>query len=68
MPGLSGVNVATVNFAAFFTISTITFMSFVQPYVLTEILHIPQERQGTFTGNLAALQEVVGLLPSTRTF
>jgi MFS family permease len=62
MPGLSGVNVATVNFAAFFTISTITFMSFVQPYVLTEMLHIPQARQGTFTGNLAALQEVVVIL------
>jgi MFS family permease len=61
-PGLTGTNIATVNFAAFSTISIITFMSFVQPYVLTEMLHIPAERQGTFTGNLAALQEVVVIL------
>ena len=58
-PGLSGGNIATINFAAFFTIGTITFMGFVQPYVLTEILNIPQERQGTVTGNLAAIQELV---------
>jgi len=61
-PGLTRANVATVNFAAFSTISVLTFMSFAQPYVLTEILHVPLERQGTLTGNLAALQEVVVIL------
>lgn len=61
-PGFSAANVATVNFAAFGTISIITFMSFMQPYVLNEILQIPTERQGRFTGNLAAMQEVVIIL------
>ena len=60
-PGLSGVNVVTVNFAAFCTIAVITFMSFAQPYVLTESLNIPVERQGTVTGNLHALQEIVAI-------
>ena len=62
VPGLTRANVLTVNFAAFSTIGVITFMGFVQPYVLTEILHIPQERQGTVTGNLATLQEAVLIL------
>ncbi len=61
-PGLTRGNIAAVNFAAFSTIAIITFMSFAQPYVLNEMLHIPQERQGTFTGNLAALQEIVVIL------
>lgn len=61
-PGLSKGNIVTVNFAAFTTIAVITFMSFAQPYVLTEILHIPVERQGTLTGNLGALQEIIVIL------
>jgi MFS family permease len=60
-PGLTGTNVLTVNFAAFCTIAVITFMSFAQPYVLTEILNIPVERQGTLTGQLHAMQEIVAI-------
>jgi MFS family permease len=60
-PGLSAKNVATVNFAAFCAIAVITFMSFAQPYILNEILHVPQARQGTFTGNLGAIQEIVAI-------
>jgi MFS family permease len=60
-PGLSGKNIATVNFAAFSAIAVITFMGFAQPYILNEILHVPFERQGTFTGNLAAIQEIVAI-------
>lgn len=59
MPGLTRANIVTVNFAAFSTVSTITFISLMQPYVLTEMLHVPIERQGTLTGYLAALQEAV---------
>ena len=62
MPGYTGTNVASVNLFAFVTIAAITFMGFAQPYVLTEILQIPEERQGTFTGNLAAAAEVFGML------
>ncbi len=62
MPGYSAGNLLTVNFASFCVIAAITFMGFAQPYVLTEILHIPEERQGTFTGNLAAAAEIFQLL------
>lgn len=62
MPGYTDTNVASVNVFAFVTIAAITFMGFAQPYVLTEILQIPEERQGTFTGNLAAAAEVFGML------
>jgi MFS family permease len=34
-------------------------MSFVQPYLLTEMLQVPQSEQGVLTGNLAAMQELI---------
>ena len=58
-PGVTGPNLATMLFAAFGTLATISFMSFMQPYVLTELLQIPEEEQGRLTGNLHAFQEVV---------
>ena len=58
-PGVTGPNLATMLFAAFGTMATISFMSFMQPYVLTELLQIPEEEQGRLTGNLHAFQEVV---------
>jgi len=61
-PGYTGTNIASVNLFAFVIIAAITFMGFAQPYVLTEILQIPDERQGRFTGNLAAAAEVFGML------
>ncbi len=60
--GYSWVNIGIVNVYAFCTIAAITFMSFAQPIVLTDILQIPEERQGTFTGNLAAAAEIFSLL------
>jgi MFS family permease len=62
MPGYTFANLASVNLFSFCVIAAITFMSFAQPYVLTEILHIPQERQGAFTGNLAASAEVFQMM------
>ena len=56
-PGVTGPNLATMLFAAFGTMATISFMSFMQPYVLTELLQIPEEEQGRLTGNLHAFQE-----------
>jgi MFS family permease len=58
-PGVTGINIATMFFAAFGTMAIITFMSFMQPYVLTEILHVPEAKQGALTGNLHAFQEVI---------
>jgi len=61
-PGFSRANIATVSVVAYSTLAVLTFMSFAQPYVLTEILHIPAGRQGTLTGNLAAIQEIMVIL------
>jgi MFS family permease len=58
-PGITHLNIATCLFAVGAALAMMTFMNFVQPYVLTEILDIPPEQQGKLTGSLASLQEVV---------
>lgn len=61
-PGLSATNILTINFAAFSTIAIINFMGLAQPYILTEHLNIPVERQGTLTGTLSAINEIVAII------
>ncbi len=61
-PGVTGPNLGTMIFAGFGTMAMISFMSFMQPYVLTELLNIPAEEQGALTGNLHAFQEVIFIL------
>lgn len=58
-PGWSRLNAATVWAASLLTIGLAAFMAFVQPYVLTEMLHVPAGEQGSLTGSLAALQELI---------
>ena len=58
-PGITGWNFTTLAYAGFSTISMISFISFIQPYLLTEILHMPAAEQGTFTGLLHSLQELL---------
>ena len=62
VPGYSWANIGTVNIYAFCTMAAITFMSFAQPVILTDILQIPEERQGRVTGNIAAIAEVFSLI------
>jgi MFS family permease len=61
-PGITGWNFTTLAYAGFSTISMISFISFIQPYLLTEILHMPASEQGTFTGLLHSLQEALVIL------
>ena len=61
-PGYSGLNVFTMLFACISSISVISYMGFIQPYLLTEVLKIPQAEQGALTGNLASVQEIVVVL------
>jgi MFS family permease len=61
-PGINKLNVATCLFAVGAALAMMTFMNFVQPYVLTEILDIPPDQQGKLTGSLASMQEVVVIL------
>ena len=61
-PGISGLNVITLLYAAWSTLGALTYMNFIQPYILVEILNVSEEDIGPLTGNLAALQEVIVIL------
>jgi len=61
-PGISGKNLATLFFASFFGIASMSFINFSQPYVFTELMDIPFEEQGTLAGNLTFVQEIVLLV------
>ncbi|MFT4591846.1 MAG: MFS family permease [Gammaproteobacteria bacterium] len=61
-PGITGWNFVTLAYGSFSTISLVIFISFIQPYLLTEILHMPASEQGTFTGLLHSLQEALTIL------
>jgi MFS family permease len=58
-PGWSRGNAATVWLASFVTIGLAAFVSFLQPYLLNEVLRVPVAEQGRLTGNLGFLQEIV---------
>ncbi|MDP6451037.1 MAG: MFS transporter [Lentisphaeria bacterium] len=58
-PGLTRMNALTVVFGSFSSVAMIVFMSLMQPFVLTEIVHVPASEQGTITGFLHLLQEIV---------
>ncbi|MCE7903454.1 MAG: MFS transporter [Gammaproteobacteria bacterium PRO9] len=57
--GWSRGNAATVWLASFFTIGLAAFISFLQPYLLNEVLHVPVAEQGRLTGGLGFLQEII---------
>jgi MFS family permease len=61
-PGLTRLNVGAVMFGSFSTVAMIVVMSLMQPYILTEIVKIPLAEQGTVTGRLHMLQELVTIL------
>ncbi|MFQ5634807.1 MAG: MFS transporter [Gammaproteobacteria bacterium] len=61
-PGLTRLNATTVVFGSFCTVAMIVFMGLIQPYVLNEIVHVPADRQGTVTGRLTLLQEIVTIM------
>ena len=60
--GITKTNALTFFLASFFTVGMISFMSFMQPYVLSENLKIAVEQQGTATSILTFSYEVVMLL------
>lgn len=61
-PGLTRGNVAAVIFASCVSMAVTVYLSLIQPYVLNEIVLVPQGRQGTVTGTLVTIQEVVAIL------
>ncbi|MCL4790688.1 MAG: MFS transporter [Gammaproteobacteria bacterium] len=59
--GMSGLNAWTYLYVSLTIMPVISFLSFSQPYVLTEIIGIPPERHGQVTGLLMTIHEVVVL-------
>jgi MFS family permease len=60
--GISRRNALTYFYAAFFTIGMLAFVSFMQPYLLTENLGIPADEQGRATSVLALPYEFTFML------
>lgn len=57
--GISATNAWTYLYSAFAIMPIVSFLSFSQPYVLTEIVGIPPERHGQVTGWLTTIHEIV---------
>ena len=60
--GITRRNALTYLYASFFTIGIVSFMSFMQPYVLAENLNIPRDQQGGVTGMLSFSYELIMLI------
>jgi MFS family permease len=69
IPPAAGVRLGPVQFAAGITplnagaylYSALSFLSFAQPYVLTEIVKVPAEETGRITALLVTMQEILSL-------
>ncbi len=61
-PGVSRWNFWSFLYASFVCIGILAGLNIMQPYVLTEVLRLPREVQGTVSGDLGVWQEVVALL------
>lgn len=59
--GVTPVNAGAFLYSAFIAIILLSFLSFAQPYVLTEIVKVPADEAGRLTGLLVTMQEIVSL-------
>ncbi len=60
-PGITRRNAWTYLYVALSIMPVVSFLSFSQPYVLTEIVGLPPEQHGQVTGWLTTLHEIVVL-------
>lgn len=60
-PGIRPVNACTYFFSSFIFVMLVTFLNFVQPFILDEILRVPPEIQGRVTGTLNFVHESIAL-------
>ena len=61
-PRISRINAITYFSSAFMFVTLVTFLNFLQPYILDEILKVPAERQGAVTGGLNFFHECTALV------
>jgi len=62
LPGVTRINAATKLYASGITIAALTGMSILQGFILTEHLDVPRRAQGTLSGDLSFITEIVMLL------
>jgi MFS family permease len=62
VPGVSKLNACTFFVCSFTFVSLVTFLNFVQPFILEEVLHVPVDQQGKVTGYLNFLHEGTALI------
>ncbi|KZX60180.1 hypothetical protein A3709_12845 [Halioglobus sp. HI00S01] len=58
-PDVMPAHALTFFYAAFIGITLYNYINFIQPYILTEHLQIPEDQQGAITGNLVFLSELM---------
>jgi MFS family permease len=61
-PGYTRINGLTLLFACLTGIPFLVIINFVQPFILTEMLNLPQDQQGSVSGYLAIMHEIIVLV------
>lgn len=61
VPGVSRKNFNALLAVSFFTIGLMTLIGNLQPYLLNAVLHVPRSEQGSLSGDLAFVNELVYL-------
>lgn len=61
VPGIRRKNFNALLAVSFFTIGLMTLVGNLQPYLLNAVLHVPRAEQGSLSGNLAFVNELVYL-------
>ena len=62
MPNVKPSNMTVYVLGAMFAMLLSTFVPQAQPFILTEIMHIPANQQGVLTGYLGLAATIVGLI------
>lgn len=62
VPGVTKTNVWSFFFAAFCSVSLVSFVSAGQPYLFQEVVKVAGEDQGRISSYLALVQEIVAIL------
>jgi MFS family permease len=61
-PGISKLNACSSFYCSWIFVTLVTFLNFVQPVLLEEILKVPSEQMGRVTGSLNFLHEGTALI------
>jgi len=60
--GISRFNAVTYLYACIICIGILAGLNFIQPYILSVVLEIPRSEQGTISGSLAFMQEIIAII------